>query len=139
MKKSFLTKILVIILFFCSMVLPMLTLKSHHNCHYDECMCVFYNDKVGVCVEKAIDTACLAIAIIWFFLVHGVLLICSKNRNAISPFIIMELIIAFVVFLAFIDPAKWIFVISLLLSFSVLKIAAYIDDKKAKTELKEKE
>lgn len=137
MKKSFLTKILAIVLF-CSMILPMLALNSHHDCHYDECMYIFYNDKVGVCVENAIDTACFAIAVGIWFLVYGGLFICSKNKNAISPFIIIGLVIAFVVFLAFIDPAKWIFVISLLPSFSVMIIAAYIDGKKAKTELKEK-
>lgn len=137
MKKNFLTKILAIALFL-SMILPILALKSHHNCDYDECMRVFYNGKVGICVENAIDTACFTIAIGTWFLVYGGLLICSKSRNAISPFIIMGLVIVFVAFMAFIDPAKWIFVISLLPPFSIMIIAAYIDDKKANTELKEK-
>lgn len=137
MKKNFPMKILAIILF-CSMILPMLALKSHHDCHYDDCMRVSYNDKVGVCVENAIDTACFVIAVGIWFLVYGGSLICSKNKNAISPFIIMGLVITFAIFLAFIDPAKWMFAISLLPSFSIMIIVAYIDRKKSNIALKEK-
>lgn len=112
-----------------SMILPMLALNSHHDCHHDKCMCVFYNGELGVCVENAIDTACTVIAVSIYFLVIGGLIICSKIKSTISPFIILGLVIVFAVFLAFIDPAKWLFVISLLPSFTIMIIAVSIDRK----------
>lgn len=115
-----------------SIFLPPLALNSHHDCRYDECMYVFYNGELGVCVENAIDTACIVIIVSIYFLVYGGLIICSKNKSTISPFIILGLVIVFAAFLAFIDPAKWLFVISLLPSFAIMIIAVSIDRKDKK-------
>lgn len=122
------------IFFLCSIALPFLTVNSHHDCGYDECIHLFYKGKLGDCVESSIDLICFAIATFTFFWAIGSLIIFSKSKNAISPFIIMILVILFAVFLALIDPSKWIFVISLLPSLILITIAVHIDSKTAKTE-----
>lgn len=128
-KRDRVTKILAIALLV-SMCLPILAVNIHHDCRYDECFRIFHNDKIGMCVEKVIDNTYSVIAIVWVFSVFGGLMILQKYKNALSPFVVMGLLIAFAVSGAFIDPAKWIFVIALLPSLAIAIIAVVVDNKR---------
>lgn len=137
-KKEYTEKILAGILF-ATMFLPLIALsncKSHHNCYYDECMRVFNNDKFGVCVEKGIDDICFTIAILWNIIMIGSSMVFQIDKNAISPFVVMALFIAMSIGLSLIDPAKWMFVFSLLPSFVLYIIGVAIDSKNQKEKAK---
>lgn len=115
---------------FASMFFPLMigaNCTHHHNCRYDECMRIFSNDHLGVCVEKAMDDLCLVISVSVFFVVIGSSLVWSKIKNAVSPIVVMGLIVAISVFMARIDPAKWAVVFSLLLPFGLIIFCNYMD------------
>lgn len=114
-----------------TMFLPFCFLRSHHDCRYDECFRIFYNDKMGVCVENAIDNICSAISIAWWFITIGGLIVLNKNKSAVSPFVIMGLTIILAVSLSFVDPAKWVFVLSLLPSLAIMITVVIIDSRDA--------
>lgn len=119
--------------------LPLIALsncKSHHNCYYDECMRVFNNGKYGICVEKGIDDICLTIAILWYPIILGSCMVFQIDKNAISPFVVMALFIAMSIGLSLVDPAKWMFVFSLLPSFVLYIIVVAIDSKNQKEKAK---
>lgn len=96
---------------------------------YDECLYILYDGKLGVCIEDAIDDMLLIIAILWFFVAIGYGIIKNNKKNAISPFVIIGLLIGQSAFAAFIDPAKLGFVIALSLSATLFTICAFIDSK----------
>lgn len=117
------------IILFISLYLPIFAVNKHHDCLYDDCMKIFVDGKLGICVEKTIDNMCGVIGVgMWFSIVGGLMVI-SKNRNAISPYIITLLLIVFAVILAFLDPSKWLFVASLLPSFIFMVVIVVMDDK----------
>lgn len=120
------------ILFLSSLFLPIIAYSNceHHDCRNDECMKIFYRGKLGICVENAIDTMCLTMAIGVWFIAYGSAIVWSKQKNAVSPFVIMTLIELFVVYLAFIDPSKWLFAISMLVPFVIVIIAGIVDNKR---------
>lgn len=93
----------------------------------DECLRVFYNGKLGLCIEKVIDDMFLTIAILWWLAVCGGGIILNKRRNAVSPFVIIGLLIGQAVFGAFMDPGKWGFVIALSIS-AVIAITGMLFD-----------
>ena len=99
-------------------------------------MRIFYQGKLGICVESAIDTMCLAMAVGVCFIAYGSALVWSKQKNAVSPFVIMALIELFAVYLAFVDPSKWLFAVSMLIPFIIVTIARSIDDKREMEEKK---
>lgn len=108
---------------------PLLFTKSHHDCRYNECFKIFYEGRLGICVEKAIDNACMAIAVLMYFIIYGSALVLSKNKNAFSPFVVMAMVFALVVFIAFIDPSKWKFVIAISIPMVILIGATIYDNK----------
>jgi hypothetical protein len=120
------------IAFFAFMALPIIAFNSHHDCHYDECFRIYYNDRVGGCVEKAIDDLYSVIIVVWWFSIYGAMIVWSKQKNAVSPFVIIGILIGLAVFGAFIAPAKWTFVIALLPSLAILVTAVVIDNKYTK-------
>lgn len=137
MKASRIDK-MISILFLSSLFLPIIAYSNceHHDCMNDECMRIFYRGKVGICVESAIDTMCLAMAVGVWFIAYGSAIVWSKQKNAVSPFVIMALIELFAVYLAFVDPSKWLFAISMLIPFVIVAIAERIDNKREMEERK---
>lgn len=123
---------MIAILFFLSLFLPIIAYSNskHHDCLNDECMRIFYRGKLGMCVEHSIDTICLTMAVGVWFIAYGSALVWSKQKNAVSPFVIMALIELLAVYLAFVDPSKWLFAASMLIPFIIVTIARSIDDKK---------
>lgn len=99
----------------------------HHNCRYDECMYIFSNDHLGVCVEKAMDDLCSVIIFSVCFVVMGSMFVWYHDRHSASPIVVMGLIVAISVFMARIDPAKWAVVFSLLLPFGLIIFCNYMD------------
>lgn len=94
-----------------SMFIPFLFLSNNgHKCEYDDCMMIFYDDKLGCCIEKALNDLCLFIATMWSFAVVGGALVLSKSKSAISPFLFIGVLLAISVFAALLDPSKWRFV-----------------------------
>lgn len=126
------------ILFLSSLFLPIIAYSfcNHHDCMNDECMRIFYRGKLGICVESAIDTMCLAMAVGVWFITYGSAIVWSKQKNAVSPLVVMALIELFAVYLAFVDPSKWLFAISMLIPFVIVTIARSIDDKREMEEKK---
>ena len=126
------------ILFLSSLFLPIIAYSNceFHDCMNDECMRIFYRGKLGICVESAIDTMCLAMAVGVWFIAYGSAIVWSKQKNAVSPFVIMALIELFAVYLAFVDPSKWLFAISMLIPFVIVAIAERIDNKREMEERK---
>lgn len=124
---------------YASMFIPIIALGEQHDCHsyYDECIRIFSieDGRRGVCVREVIDNVCAGIAVIWFFVIIGGLLVLSKMKNAISPFVVALLVIIVAIVLACMDPSKWGFVLSLILSFILFAIAAYYDRKNDKNEI----
>ena len=102
----------------------------------DECMRIFYRGKLGICVENAIDTMCLTMTIGVWFIAYGSTIVWSKQKNTVSPFVIMALIELLAVYLAFVDPSKWLFAISMLIPFVIVTIARSIDNKREMEEKK---
>ncbi len=119
------------ILFLLSLFLPIIAYSNceHHDCMNDECMRIFYRGKLGICLESAIDTMCMAMAVGVWFIAYGSAFIWSKQKNAVSPFVIMALIEILAVYLAFMDPSKWLFAVSMLIPFVIVTIAEAIDYK----------
>lgn len=125
---------------FCSLFLPVIAWKitQHHDCRYsDECMRIFYHGRLGDCVEGMIDTLCAGMAFVgvWFIVIGGAI-IWSNRMDSFSPFVAMFLTELFAVFLAFIDPSKWLFAGSLLIPFALTIIAWNLDNKQNKEEKK---
>ncbi len=120
---------------YASMFLPVFFMNKHHNCHYeDECLRIWYEGKLGVCVEDAIDNLCLTISVFWWFIIIAGCLILNKYKNAISPFVVISMVLALALFIAFIDPSKWKFFIALSISATIFIIAAIYDSKTNKGE-----
>ena len=117
------------LLYFASIALPCFCFNSHHDCHYDKCMHIYDNEDRGMCIYDAIDTLCMAIIIGMYISIIGGILILSKDKNAISPFVVIVLFFALALFVAIVDPAKWLFCISLLPMLIGFIIAATIDSR----------
>lgn len=122
-----------------SMLVPMFCLSDNgHDCMYDECIKIWANDNFGLCIEKTINDLCIFLAgFCWPCTLIGGSLIISKNKNAISPFFFMMILIAVSVFAALLDPAKWRFVIASLFPAGLF-ITCAIFDSKNQTSLKRK-
>lgn len=110
--------------------LPIFAIKSHHNCMYDECYCIYYDGGFGVCVENAINNIYKSIAVLWYPVIMISCMVLSKYKTALSPFVVIVMLIALSIWGAFIDPAKWMFVVSLLPSTILLIVASIIDNHK---------
>ena len=124
------------IICFASMCLPIIFLNKHHDCRYDdECLKIWHDGYLGICVEKAIDNICVAIAVMWWFIIYGSSLVLNKEKNALSPFVIIGLVFALAFFLAFVDPSKWKFVIALFVSMALFITCVFFDSKKGKKHL----
>lgn len=115
------------IVFFFSMWLSCLFIEHHHDCHEDECLRIWYEGRLGICVERAIDNMCNAISFLLPFVVCGGALVLSKNRNASSPFVVMAIVLALAVCIALIDPSKWKFVIAISVPMLILVGASIYD------------
>lgn len=115
-----------------SLLLPVIGLRFHHDCRYDECFRIFYKGRLGICVENAVDKMFRFLAVLWYCVIMGSALVLSKNRDATSPWIIIGVIIALAVFGAFIDPAKWLFVIALLPSLTLFMALVAVDSRNTK-------
>lgn len=126
MNKKQVEKTLGITTFIC-LLLPFFAFESHHDCMYDECYKIFYNDRFGMCIEATIDEICKTICVAWFFVFIWSALVFSNDKNAISPFVVIGILIAFSFLMAFIDPAKWCFALSLLPSVVLFAIAIVVD------------
>ena len=112
---------------FATIFLPLFFLKSHHNCEYDKCFRVYYDGRLGMCVEKAINDMYFFIAVFWCVIIYGSALIISKSTNSISPFVVISLVLLISIYGALIDPSKWLFVISLFPSVILFVIARRLD------------
>lgn len=128
MKKDSLILLLAVAILL-SISLPILCFNSHHDCHYDECLRIYYNGEVGMCVEKAIDELYNAIAILWYFSILGGLMIFDKRKNVIAPFVIMGLLIGLAFGGVFVDPSKLGFVVALLPALVIFITTVLIGDK----------
>lgn len=135
-KKEFWEKFLGITTFG-SLFLPILAciITRHHDCRSDECMRIFYHGRLGDCVESMIDSICAGMAFVgvWYIVIGGAI-IWSNRMDSVSPFVAMFLTELFAVFLAFIDPAKWLFAGSLLIPYILVSIAWNLDNKRKKEE-----
>lgn len=110
-------------------VLPCFFGTYRHDCKYDECNYVLSDFKCGMCVEKAIDGLYLTVAILWMFIIVGSCMVLSKT-NALSPFVVMAMVIGISIWGALVDPSRWYFVLSLLPSAVLLVVANVVDKKK---------
>lgn len=115
-----------------TLILPILVLEKHHNCEHDDCFRIYYDDRVGMCVEKALDDMYFFIAIFWASVFYGSALLLSKTPNYICPFVIILLILLLSIYGALIDPSKWLFVISLFPSTILFGVAVWLDRKQSK-------
>lgn len=120
---------------FASLFIPFVALNKHHDCRYDECMMIFADGRLGFCIESTIDSICIGIAVVWFMVITGGAMVVSKDKNAVTPFVVALLFVVAAIALACIDPSKWEFVISLIFSFVLCAISVYIDSRQ-KTKLK---
>lgn len=124
---------------FVSLFLPIVFLRHHHDCMYDECLRISYNGKLGLCIENAFDDMFLIIAVLWWFVIPGCAIILNKRKNALSPYVIIGLLMVQAAFGAFVDPGKWVFVIALSLSALIFIICAFIDGRNERiSELNER-
>lgn len=128
MNNKQLEKTFIITTFIC-LLLPFFALESHHNCMYDECYKIFYNDRFGMCIEATIDEICKTICVAWFCVFIWSALVFSNDKNAISPFVVIGFLIAFSFLMAFVDPSKLWIALSLLPSAILLIISIFIDKK----------
>lgn len=132
MNKNLKEKILAI-LTYASLFLPTISINSHHDCKYDDCFRIFFNGRLGICVEDAIDSLFVSIAVLWWFIIIGGSLVLSKNIHSSTPFVVIGLFIALAVLGALLDPAKWRFVIFLLLSAGLFAASVICDTKNQQT------
>jgi hypothetical protein len=96
-----------------SFFLPVLFLRSNgHNCEWRDCMKICYKGDLGCCVMKATDDACSLLGASWFFVIFigAAVWEKAKNKDAMSPFVFMALLLACDVFMACLDASKWPFV-----------------------------
>lgn len=127
---------IVALLLFATPFLPVFSINNHHDCRteIDECLHLHYFHKhdfvYGDCVIEAVDKLYFAIAILWYMVIYGSCIVFYHNTNTISPYVVIALIIAVSVWGTFIDPAKWMFVVSLLPSLFLLIMAHILDKKK---------
>lgn len=128
MNKNLKEKILAI-LTYASLFLPIISINSHHDCKYDDCFRIFFNGRLGICVENAIDSLFGTMAVLWWFIIIGGSLVLSKNVHSLTPFVGIGLFIALAVLGALLDPAKWRFVIVLLLSAGLFAALVIFDSK----------
>lgn len=117
------------ILTYASLFLPIISINSHHDCKYDDCFRIFFNGRLGICVENAINSLFGTMAVLWWFIIMGGSLVLSKNVHSLTPFVFIGLFIALAVLGALLDPAKWRFVIFLLLSAGLFSALVIFDSK----------
>lgn len=114
-----------------SCFIPLLFLSDNgHNCEYDYCMKIFDGEGFGICIEKAINDFCLVLAIMWYFVVIGGLLIRDKCKTAVSPYVFICSLIAVSVFAALLDPSKWAFVFASLIPTAFFVACDILDNKR---------
>lgn len=106
---------------FASLFLPLFFFRKSHNCHYDDCIRIFYDGDLGLCIKNAIDNACLVLSIIWFVLMIGGVMV--KELQYIKT----AMAFLFGIFLAFLDPGKWMFVISFIPSMIMFAVCNELD------------
>ncbi len=136
MKKDIKEKILAGAMFG-AMFLPTVSLavyKSQHDCNYDECMRIFYNGRFGACIEDAINNVSLAITILWYPVIIVSSSVLQNNKNAIFPFFVMALAIVLSIGISLVDPAKWPFVLYLVVSFVIFSIAVACNNKNVNSD-----
>lgn len=137
MNKNLKEKILAV-LTYASLFLPIISINSHHDCKYDDCFRIFFNGRLGICVEDAIDSLFSTMAVLWWFVITGGSLVISKNIHSSTPFVVIGLFIALAVFGALLDPAKWRFVIFLLLSAGLFAVSVIFDTKNQQSQNEQK-
>lgn len=91
---------------FALLFLPFLFFRKSHNCHYNDCIKIYRDGDLGLCIENAIDNACLVLIIIWYLLVIGSAMV--REFQYVKA--VMVLLVG--VFFALLDPGKWMFAIS---------------------------
>lgn len=106
---------------FASLFLPFLFLHKSHNCHYDDCIKIYRDGDLGLCIENAIDNACLVLIIIWYLLVIGSAMV--REFQYVKA--VMVLLVG--VFFALLDSGKWMFVISFIPSLILCIIIFGLD------------
>lgn len=123
-KKLWINRILVF-LFFASIFVPISICGNCINHHYcdgydDDCMMIYYEGELGTCVYKAMDDICIIIVCILFFVMVGSAYVWEKRKEALSPFVVMGIIVLIAFQVADIDPSKWMFAISMIFPFVVM-------------------
>lgn len=114
-----------------SMFIPICFLPNNgHNCEINDCMMIFYHDKLGCCVEKSINDLCLYLAVLWNFAILGGALVLSKSKSSVSPFVFIGVLLAVSVFAALLDPSKWKFFFASLCPAIMFTISAIYDGTK---------
>jgi uncharacterized membrane protein YjjP (DUF1212 family) len=78
-----------------------------------------------MCVREAIDELYWVIAFVWMFVIYGSCMILYHKKNALSPFVIIGMIIALSIWGAFVDPSKWKFVLALIPSVVLIIIGLF--------------
>ncbi len=117
---------------FASLFLPMLCYHNNgHDCMWDECMKIFYEGDLGCCVLRFTNDACMVLAVAWFFVIEGGAIIVSRSRaGSLSVFVFIAVLLAFSVFLAMLDPSKWLFAIASLVPAGMFTVCVWLDGRR---------
>lgn len=116
-------------LIYATTIMPIFFLKKNHHCEWDDCLKIFADGELGICVQKAIDDLSIFFVVLWFWAVLGSSYVLARNRKDFSPFLFLIFIIAIAFLVSLVDPSKLSFSLSLLPSFLLLALTAYLDAK----------
>lgn len=121
-------------LFAISFFAPFFLLKKHHNCEFydDECMMIYYKGDIGICIESAIDDLCFTFSILWFWLsLMAGMMGSSKRCESLfsASYALCLAIVGFSIFMSLLDPSKWAFTLSLIISLVILTIIIIVENK----------
>lgn len=120
---------------FASLFLPILCYRNNgHNCMWDECMKIFYEGDLGCCVLKFANDACMVLAVAWWFaIVEGAIIVTHSKTVPLSVFVFIAVLLACGVFLAMLDPSKWLFAIASLVPAVQFTVCVWFDDRKKRS------
>jgi Ca2+/Na+ antiporter len=82
-----------------------------------------------MCVEKAINELCATMAVLWVFVLFISAIAINNNKDIISPYVFMLMMLVLAFFIAFIDPSKWSFAFALLTTIALFITSIIYDNK----------
>lgn len=96
----------------------------------DECMRIYYKDRLGICVLGSINDLCLFLAVAWSFVIAGGALVVSKRKDAASPHALVLTLLSCCMYSAMLDPSKWPFAIASLVPSIFFFVCTFFDYKR---------